>query len=165
MATISKRRRTKLRSWLCFRYRGETNLLIPELVKIEAKQTLLIRHLRKIEAKRILFIPQIGKIKAEGTLFIPQIGQIEAKRSLFIPQIRKNEAERTLFIPEIDKIEANKNELNQSKTNTGGIFKTFVEPRNRFQEKLILPAYALAGLYNNPIPALFLAPLDCSKAP
>ena len=35
------------------------NLLIPELVKIEAKRTLLILHLRKIEAKRILFIPQI----------------------------------------------------------------------------------------------------------
>jgi len=98
--------RTKLRSWLRFLYRIETNLLIPELVKIEAKRTLLILHLRKIEAKRILFIPQIRKIEAERTLFIPQIGQIEAKRSLFIPQIRKNEAERSLFIPQIGQIEA-----------------------------------------------------------
>jgi hypothetical protein len=32
-------------------------------------------------------------------------------------------------------------------------------------KELIPPAYALAGLYNNPIPARFLAPLDCSKAP
>ena len=30
-------------------------------------------------------------------------------------------------------------------------------------KKLIPPAYALAGLYNSPIPARFLAPLDCSK--
>ncbi len=29
---------------------------------------------------------------------------------------------------------------------------------------MIPPAYALAGPYNNPIPARFLAPLDCSKA-
>jgi hypothetical protein len=30
-------------------------------------------------------------------------------------------------------------------------------------KELIPPANALAGLYNNPIPARFLAPLDCSK--
>ncbi len=52
----------KLQSWLFFLYRSETNLRIPELVKIEAMQTLLILHLGKIEAKQILFIPQIGKI-------------------------------------------------------------------------------------------------------
>jgi hypothetical protein len=32
-------------------------------------------------------------------------------------------------------------------------------------KELIPPAYALAGLYNNPIPAWFLAPLNCSKVP
>jgi hypothetical protein len=32
-------------------------------------------------------------------------------------------------------------------------------------KELIPPAYALAGLNNNPIPAQFLAPLDCSKVP
>ncbi len=32
-------------------------------------------------------------------------------------------------------------------------------------KELIPPAYALVGLYNNPVPARFLAPLDCSKAP
>jgi hypothetical protein len=32
-------------------------------------------------------------------------------------------------------------------------------------KELILPAHALAGLYSNPIPARFLAPLDCSKVP
>ncbi len=42
--------------------RSKTNLLIPELVKIEAKRTLLILNLRKIEAKRILLIPPIRKI-------------------------------------------------------------------------------------------------------
>ena len=47
---------------LRFRYRSETNLLIRELVKIEAERTLLILHLRKIEAKQILFIPKIRKI-------------------------------------------------------------------------------------------------------
>ncbi len=79
MATISKRRRneggTKLRSWLRFRYRSETNLLIPELVKIEAKRTLLILHLRKIEAERTLFIPEIGKIEAK------KMNWIEVKRT------------------------------------------------------------------------------------
>jgi hypothetical protein len=57
-----------------------------------------------------------------------------------------------------------KNELDLSKTNRGGILKTFMEPRNRFKG-IDSAAYALAGLYNNPIPARFLAPLDCSKAP
>ncbi len=176
--------------------------------------------------KQILFIPQIQKIEEKQSLFILQIGQIEAKRSLFIPQIWKKEAERSLFIPQIEQIEAKRsganwaysrnrqdrseiNELDQSKTNRGGIFKTFMVLRNRFQgivawarickrlrslginskepiplanvawarickclrspginsKELISPAYALAGLYNNPIPARFLAPLDCSKAP
>jgi hypothetical protein len=32
-------------------------------------------------------------------------------------------------------------------------------------KEVIPPAYALAGLCNNPIPARFLAPSDCSKAP
>ncbi len=42
-----------------------------------------------------------------------------------------------------------------------GVFQNFMEPRVDSKE-LILPAYALAGLYNNPIPTRFLAPLDCS---
>ncbi len=42
---------------LGFVFNIKTNLLIPELVKIEAKRTLLILQLRKIQAKRILFIP------------------------------------------------------------------------------------------------------------
>jgi hypothetical protein len=66
----------------------------------------------------------------ERTLFIPQIGKIEAKQSLNIPQIWKIEAERIRLIPEIGKIEAKKNKLDRSKTNRGGIFKTFLEPRN-----------------------------------
>jgi hypothetical protein len=44
------------------------------------------------------------------------------------------------------------------------IFKRLRSPGIDSKE-LIPPAYALAGLYNNPLPARFLAPLDCSKAP
>jgi hypothetical protein len=95
MSTISKRRQNEASKrrqngasiLASFSISSETNLLIPELVKIEAKRTLLILHLRKIKAKQILFIPQIQNIEAERTLFIPQIGKIEAKQSLFIPQI------------------------------------------------------------------------------
>ncbi len=114
--------------------------------------------------KRILFIPQIRKIEAEQTLFIPQIGQIEAKRSLFIPQIRKNEAKRTWLIPEIDKIEAKKTNWIEVKW-TEAVFRKLLWSPGIDSKELIQPAYALAGLYNNPIPARFLAPLDCSKAP
>jgi hypothetical protein len=89
--------------------------------------------MRKIEAKRSLFIPQIRKIEAEQTLLIPQIGKIEAKRSLFIQELKKIEAKQTRLIPEIGKIEVKKNELDRSKTNRGGILKTFIEPRNQFQ--------------------------------
>jgi hypothetical protein len=103
-------------------------------------------------------------MEAERNLFIPQIGQIEAKRSLFFSQIRKIKAERTRLIPQIGKIEAKKNELDRSKTNRGGILKLLWSPGIDSKE-LILPADALGGLDNNPIPARFLAPLDCSKAP
>jgi hypothetical protein len=49
---------------------------------------------------------------------------------LFIPQIGKSEGKRSLFTPQgID------------------------------SKELIPPAYALAGLYNNPIPTWFLVPL------
>jgi hypothetical protein len=92
------------------------------------ERTLFFPQIRKVEAKRSLFIPQIRKIEAEQTLFIPQSQKFEAKQSLFIPQIQKIKAERTWLIPEIGKIE-----LDQSKTSRGSIFKTFMEPRNRFQ--------------------------------
>jgi hypothetical protein len=89
--------------------------------------------LERTKQSEVCLFLQIQKIEAERTRFIPQIGKIEAKRSLFIPQIRKIEAEQTQLIPEIDKIKAEKNELDWSKTNIGGIFKTFMEPRNQFQ--------------------------------
>ncbi len=50
-----------------------------------------------------------------------------------------------------------KDELDRTKTNRGDIFKTFMEPRNRFK-KLIPPAYVLACLYNSPIPGRFQLP-------
>jgi hypothetical protein len=81
---------------------------------------------------------------------------------LFIPQIRKIEAERARLIPEIGKIEAKKTNWIAVKQIEAVL--SFMEPRNRSKE-LIPPAHALAGMYNNPIPARFLAPLDCSKVP
>jgi hypothetical protein len=59
---------------------------------------------------------------------------------------------------------SDKNELDRSKTKRCGYLKLLWSPGINFKE-LIPPAYALVGLYNNPIPARFLAPLDCSKAP
>jgi hypothetical protein len=108
-------------------------------------------------SKRGPFIPQIRKNEAERTLFIPQIGQIEAKRSLFIPQIRKIEAERTRLILEIGKIEAKKTNWIEVKRTEAVFLKLLWSPRIDSKE-LIPPAYALAGLYNNPTPARFLLP-------
>jgi hypothetical protein len=45
------------------------------------------------------------------------------KRSLFIQELKKIEAKQTQLIPEKGKIEAEKNELDLSKTNSGGILK------------------------------------------
>jgi hypothetical protein len=57
-------------------------------------------------------------------------------------------AKQTRLIPEIGKIEGEKK--------TEVVFLTFMEPS-------IPLAYALADRYDNPNPALFLAPVDCSK--
>jgi hypothetical protein len=97
-------------------------------------------------------------------MFIPQIRKNEAKRSLFIPQIQKIEAERTPLIPEIGKIEAKKTNWIDVKRTEAVFLKLLWSPGIDSKE-LIPPAYALAGLYNNPITARFLAPLDCYKAP
>jgi hypothetical protein len=65
----------------------------------------------------------------------------------------------------------NRQDRSEKKTNwievkrTEAVFlKLLWSPGIDFKE-LIPPAYALAGLYNNPVPARFLAPLDCLKAP
>ncbi len=44
-------------------------------------------------------------------------------------------------------------------------FKTFKEPRNRFQGINSASLCSLAGQYDNPIPAPFLALTDCLKIP
>jgi hypothetical protein len=44
-------------------------------------------------------------------------------------------------------------------------FKTFKEPKNRFQGIDSARLCSLAGQYDNPIPTLFLAPIDCLKIP
>jgi hypothetical protein len=50
-------------------------------------------------------------------------------------------------------------------TSRGGIFKRFMEPRNRFQGMNFASLCILAGRYNIPIPTRFLAPIDCLKIP
>jgi hypothetical protein len=128
------------------------------------KRSLFIPQIRKNEVERTLFIPQIGQIEAKRSLFIPQIRKYEAKRSLFISQIRKIEAERTQLIPEIGKIKAKKTNWIEVKQTEAVFLKLLWSPGIDSKE-LIPPAFALGGLHNNPIPARFLAPLDCSKAP
>jgi hypothetical protein len=44
-------------------------------------------------------------------------------------------------------------------------FKTFKEPRNRFQGIDSAKLCSLMGRYDNPIPTRFLAPIGCSKIP
>ncbi len=44
-------------------------------------------------------------------------------------------------------------------------FKTFKEPKNRFQGINSASLCSLAGRYDNPIPTRFLAPIDCLKIP
>ncbi len=42
-------------------------------------------------------------------------------------------------------------------------FKTFMEPRNRFQGNYSASQCSLAGQYDNPTPTRFLAPIDLKK--
>jgi hypothetical protein len=70
--------------------------------------------------------------------------------------------ERTRLIPEIGNIKAKKTKLIEVKRTEAVFLKLLWSPGIDSKE-LIPPAYALAGLYNNPIPARFLAHLDCSK--
>ncbi len=44
-------------------------------------------------------------------------------------------------------------------------FKTFKEPKNRFQGTNSVRLCSLAGRYDNSIPTRFLAPTDCLKIP
>ncbi len=127
---------------------------------------MFIPQIRKIEAERTLFIPQIGQIEAKRSLFIPQIRKIEAKWSLFIPQIWKIGAERTWLIPEKGKIEAKKTNWIEVKRTEAVFLKLLWSPggRKRFQG-IVSDSLCPGGLNNNPIPARFLSPLDCSKAP
>jgi hypothetical protein len=97
---------------------------------------------------------------------------------VFIPQILKNQSgANSVYSTNLkDRSEANsaysRNRQDQSKkTNwievkqTEAVFLKLLWSPGIDSKELILPAYALAGLYNNPIPAQFLAPLDCSKVP
>ncbi len=43
--------------------------------------------------------------------------------------------------------------------------KTFKVPKNRFQRIDSASLCSLAGRYDNPIPTMFLASIDCSKIP
>ncbi len=101
-----------------FYYQSETNLA----------------YSKNFKAKRPLLIPDIRKIEGKRTLLIPYNRKIKANQSLLIQELKKIEAKQTRLIPEIGKIEAKKTELDRSKTNRGCIFKTFMEPRNRFRQ-------------------------------
>ncbi len=129
----------------------ERTLFIPQIWQIEAEQSLIILQIRKNEAERTLFIPQIGQIEAKRSLFIPQIQKNQAKRSLFITQIRKIEAEWRRLIPEKGKIEAKKMNWIEVKW-TEAVFSKLLWSPGIDSKELIPPSYALAGLYNNPIP-------------
>ncbi len=151
----------KLRSWLRFRYRSKTNLLIPELVKIEAKRTLLILHLRKIEAKSVYSTNSKDRSRA-NSVFSTNWKDRSGAKSVYSTNLKDWSGANSAYSRNRQDW-SEKNELDRSKTNRGGNFKTFMEPID--SKVLIPPAYALEGLYNNPIPARFLAPLDCSKVP
>jgi hypothetical protein len=69
-----------------------------------------------------------------------------------MPQIRKIEVERTRLFPEIGTIEAKKTNWIEVKRTEAVFLKLCWSPGIDSKE-LIPPAYALAGLYNNPIPA------------
>jgi hypothetical protein len=65
--------------------------------------------------------------------------------------------ERTQLIPEIGKIETKK--MNWIKVkHTEEVFLKLLWSPGIDSKELIPPAYALAGLYNNPIPARLIAP-------
>ncbi len=56
-------------------------------------------------------------------------------------------------------------ELVCGSTERSPYFKTFMEPRNRFQGMNSASLCSLAGRYDNPILPRFLAPIDCLKIP
>ena len=136
----------------------ERTPFIPQIRKIEAKQSLLIRQIRKTEAERTLFFPQIGKIEVKQSLFIPQI------RKTVYSTNSKDQSGTNLAYSKNRQDQSEKNELDRSKTNRGGFLK-LLWSLGIDSKELNPPAYARADLYNNPIPAQFLAPLDCSKVP
>ncbi len=83
------------------------------------------------------------------------MGKIEAKRSLSIPQILKIEVEQTRLIPEIGKIETKKlTGLKQNEQRQ--YFKTFMEPKNRFQgidSTSLCPGGPVQQPYSNSVPS------------
>jgi hypothetical protein len=95
-------------------------------------------------------------------VFIQQIGKIEAK-SVYSTNLKDRSGANLAYSRNRQDC-SEKNELDRSKTNRGRIFTTLWNPGIDSKE-LIPPVYALLGLYNDPIPARFLAPLDCSKVP
>jgi hypothetical protein len=121
----------KLRYWLCFRFLSETNLLIPELVKIKAKRTLLILHLRKIEARSVYSTNSKDRSGANSVYSTNWIDRSEAK-SVY-STISKDRSWANSAYSRNRQDQSERNELDWSKTNRGCIFKTFMEPRNRFK--------------------------------
>jgi hypothetical protein len=113
--------------------------------------------------KQSLFIPQIRKIKAERTLFIPNWKDRSEAKSVYSTN-SKDRSGANLAYSRNRQDRSEKNELDRSKTNRA-VFLKLLWSTGIDSKELISSAYALAGLYNNPIPARFLAPLYCSKVP
>jgi hypothetical protein len=104
-------------------------------------------------------------IEAKRTLLIPCNRKIKGNQSLLIQELKKIEGKRTRFILEIGKIEEKKKTNWIKGKRTESVFLKLLWSSGIDSKELIPPSYALADRYNNPIPAWFLAPIDCSKVP
>ncbi len=105
-----------------FSISSETNLLIPELVKIERSEphlfyTLerakwsefcLFHKFERTKRSKVCLFHKLDRSKRSEVCLFQQIWKNKAKPSMFIPQIWKIEAEQTRLVPEIGKIEAKK---------------------------------------------------------
>ncbi len=128
----------------------------------EAKSVYSTNSKERCGANSIYSTNWTDRSKAKSVNSTNLKGWCEAKSDYYTNLKNQSAANSAFFRNRQDWSE--KNELDWSKTNRGGILKLLWSPGIDSKE-FIPPAYALAGLYNNPIPDRFLALLDCSKAP
>jgi hypothetical protein len=158
-------------------------LLIPDIRKIETKRTLLIPYSRKIQGNQSLLIQELKKIEAKRTRLIPEIGKIEAKRKPNWIEVKRTEVVflKLLWSPGIDSKELilpayalragahicrclrRPGIDSEEPVRQIGLLLHARQAENRFLGSL--KGLQIRALYNNPIPAQFLVPLDFSKVP